>query len=60
MSKEGMSTGVDTRGEMAGRFESSIGDVTSGDRGLGHSLEQQYQFSNTWGVSDGRLLTFLE
>jgi len=38
MSKEESSIGVDKRGELTGRIASPMGDATSGDRGLGHSL----------------------
>jgi hypothetical protein len=39
ISKEETSMGVDARGEMIGSTSSPTGDVTSGDRGLGHSLK---------------------
>lgn len=40
ISKEGTSMGVDARGEMIGSTPRPTGDVTSGDRGLGHSLSK--------------------
>jgi len=43
ISNDGISTGVEANGEMAGRTPRPTGDDTSGERGLGHSLEPKDQ-----------------